>query len=148
MTRLIALLMFSSLALAQAPAPRASSLEWMAGPWIHEGRGTVAETWLGPRNGVLVAANLTAFASGRTTFEFLRIAETEGGLSYFASPGGRTPVEFKLREIGERRVSFENPGHDFPQRILYWREGEDLVARIEGTINGAPRHQEWRFRKN
>ena len=148
MTRFITLLLFSSLAFAQAPPPRALALEWMAGQWVHEGRGTVSETWLGPRNGVLVAANLTTFASGRATFEFLRIAETEGGLSYFASPAGRAPVEFRLREIGERRVSFENPGHDFPQRILYWREGEALVARIEGTINGAPRQQEWRFRRN
>jgi len=147
MTRraLAALLFFSAHALAQAPA-RVESLDWMAGTWVSEGaRGKVSETWLGPGNGLMVAANLSTFAGGRKTFEFLRIAETPAGFSYFASPGGKTPVEFALKELGERRVVFENAGHDFPQRILYWRDGDALLARIEGTIRGEPRHQEWRF---
>ena len=107
--------------------------------------GSVSESWIGPANGLLVAANLTAGTSGRKSFEFMRIAETPVGFSYFASPGGRAPVEFKLKEMGERRVVFENATHDFPQRILYWRDGEALIARIEGTVKGAARHEEWRF---
>jgi hypothetical protein len=93
----------------------------------------------------MVATNLTAWPNGRKTFEFLRIAETPEGYSYFASPGGKPPVEFKLKEAGERRVVFENAVHDFPQRVLYWREGEQLVARVEGTIKGKERGEEWRF---
>ena len=50
-----------------------------------------------------------------------------------------------FQEMGERRVVFENPMHDFPQRILYWRDGDQLVARIEGTVRNAPKHEEWRF---
>ncbi len=30
------------------------------------------------------------------------------------------------------RVVFENTAHDFPQRIIYWKDGNDLRARIEG----------------
>lgn len=74
-----------------------------------------------------------------------KVTETWLGLSYFASPGAQPPTEFKLKEAGERRVVFENAAHDFPQRILYWREGESLVARIEGTIKGEAKQQEWRF---
>ena len=40
---------------------------------------------------------------------------------------------------------FENAAHDFPQRVLYWRDGEALVARIEGTIAGKEKSEEWRF---
>jgi hypothetical protein len=29
-------------------------------------------------------------------------------------------------------VVFENPEHAFPRRILYWRDGANLHARIEG----------------
>ena len=146
MTRLaIAALLFSSHATAQAPA-KVESLDWMAGNWVNESaRGKVAETWLGPGNGLMVAVNLSTFANGRKTFEFLRIAETPTGISYFASPGGQPPTEFKLKEAGAKRVVFENAAHDFPQRILYWRDGEALVARIEGTIKGEARQQEWRF---
>jgi hypothetical protein len=31
---------------------------------------------------------------------------------------------------------FENPTHDFPQRVIYRREGDSLLGRIEGMTNG------------
>ena len=141
------LLCLSTLAFAQTPA-RVASLDWMAGTWTHyKGKERVVESWLGPGNGLMVAANLSTWPDGRKTFEFLRIADTAEGFSYFASPGGRAPVEFRMKETGDRRVVFENAAHDFPQRIVYWREGDALAARIEGTIKGAPRSEEWRFTK-
>jgi hypothetical protein len=143
------LLYFSDAAFPQSPAPRVAALDWMTGTWVHEqGAERVVESWLGPGNGLMVAANLSTWPGGKRTYEYLRISETPEGFSYFASPGGRTPVEFKLKESGARRVVFENAAHDFPQRIIYWRDGEALVARIEGTIKGSPRSQEWRFEKS
>ena len=141
------LLLLATAALAQAPA-RVRSLEWMIGTWVSESpRGTVTESWIGPGNGTLVAVNLTALRDGRDTHEFLRIAGTANGLSYFAGPDGIKPVEFALKELGAQRVVFENTAHDFPQRILYWRDGPALVARIEGTAGGRQRSEEWRFGK-
>ena len=133
-------------ACAQSPAGVAE-LDWMTGTWTQDtpGKERVAESWLGPGNGVMVAVNLTTWSSGKKSYEFLRIADTAEGYSYFASPGGRPPVEFKLKESSGKRVVFENAAHDFPQRILYWRDGENLVARIEGTIKGQARSEEWRF---
>jgi hypothetical protein len=142
--RTLAALAFATSALAQTPT--AADLAWMAGSWAHEKPGErVSEAWLGPGNGMLVGVNLTTWTSGRKTFEFLRIVDTPAGPAYLASPGGRAPVEFKLKEAGEKRVVFENAAHDFPQRILYWREGDTLVARIEGTIREKARSEEWRF---
>jgi hypothetical protein len=133
-------------ACAQSPPARVAALDWMAGTWVREdARERVAESWLGPGNGLMVAANLTTMPGGRKTFEFLRIADTAEGFSYFASPGGRAPVEFPMKSLADRKVVFENPAHDFPRRILYWRDGEALVARIEGSINGTARSEEWRF---
>jgi hypothetical protein len=148
MTRLAAaLLLIATAAWGQAPA-RVESLDWMSGSWIRASPAeTVRESWLGPANGMMVAANLTTRANGRKSFEFMRIAQTPEGFSFFASPGGRTPVEFKVKEATARRVVFENAGHDFPQRVLYWRDGEALMARIEGSLRGEPRHEEWRFER-
>ena len=144
MLRWLALLLFSLPALAQTP--RVASLDWMTGTWTHEAKGErVTESWIGPANGMMVAANLTAGADGKRFHEFLRIADTDEGFSYYASPGGRAPEEFKLKELGERRVVFENPAKEFPRRILYWRDGEALMARVEGTIKGEARAEEWRF---
>jgi Domain of unknown function (DUF6265) len=134
---------------AHAQSPAAERLAWMVGAWSQENeKETVTEIWQGPAGGMLVATNLTRRASGKASFEFLRIAETPTGLSYFAMPGGRAATEFKMRELGDRRVVFENTAHDFPQRILYWRDGEALMARVEGTANGKARGEEWRFTRS
>jgi hypothetical protein len=141
------LLLVSTTAIAQSPA-RVASLDWMTGTWVHESRGTrVTESWIGPANGMMVAANLSAFVDGKRFHEFLRIADTDAGFSYYASPGGRAPEEFKLHELGERRVVFENPSKAFPRRILYWRDGDALMARIEGTVGGAAKAEEWRMQR-
>lgn len=134
----------SSLAVAQEN--RVASLDWLAGAWVKDdGAEKVMESWVGPGNGMMVAANLTTFANGRRTYEFLRIADSPQGMSYFASPGGRPPVEFRFLQAGDKRVVFENLAHDYPQRITYWRDGATLVARIEGTLRGQKRSEEWRF---
>jgi len=146
MVRNAAVILMLVAAPALAQSPNAASLDWMAGTWMQvRGDETVTEAWLGPRNGMLVATNLTSSAGGHKSFEFIRIADTPRGLSFFASPGGRPPVEFRLAEAGERRVVFENPDNAYPRRILYWRDGDALMARIEGTMKGEARHEEWRF---
>ena len=146
MKRIFAAILTAASTLAAAQSPTAADLAWMNGSWVQEGASEkVSETWLGPGNGVLVGVNLTTWTTGRKSYEFLRIADTPTGPSYFASPGGRAPVEFKLKESAAQRVVFENATHDFPQRILYWRDGDALVARIEGTAKGKERSEEWRF---
>ena len=128
-------------------AQEIDKLAWMAGTWIENKDGDIVqEAWLGPRGKMMTAVNLTTSAKRGATFEFLRIVEGPSGVSYFASPGGKTPVEFKLKSMGERRVVFENAAHDFPQRILYWMEPDGAMkARIEGEIQGKARGMEWRF---
>ena len=134
-------------ATAQSPN-QIQQLSWMTGTWQQvKENDTVQESWLGPQGNTMVAVNLTQSARRGTSFEFLRIVEGPNGLSYMASPNGRSPAtEFKLKELGDKRVVFENAAHDFPQRVLYWRDADgSLKARIEGTVNGKERGMEWRF---
>ena len=93
----------------------------------------------------MAGVNLSSSAKG-TSFEFLRVVEKNGEISYLASPGGKAPTEFKLKEMLGQRVTFENLTNDFPQRIIYWKEADGaLKARIEGNINGKARAMEWQF---
>jgi hypothetical protein len=73
-------------------------------------------------------------------YEFMRIQETESGqLTFVASPSGQPEVAFGLVSLTATQVVFENREHDFPQRIIYWRAGASLQARIEGTQSGETR---------
>ena len=140
-----------TIALLFSPTVRADEIDklaWMAGIWTQvKDVETVQETWLGPRGKMMVAVNLASSAK-RSSFEFLRIVEGLSGLAYLASPSGKPATEFKLKEMTEKKVVFENLGHDFPQRILYWLEADGaMMARIEGAVQGKTRGMEWRFEK-
>ena len=90
----------------------------------------------------------TVRASGKTSFEYLRIAKSDKGIRYIASPGGGPATEFPLVSLEGKKVAFENKEHDFPQRISYWLDGDGaLHARIEGDVQGKTRSMEWRWEK-
>ncbi|HET9768392.1 MAG TPA: DUF6265 family protein [Thermoanaerobaculia bacterium] len=133
-------------AAAATPAEDAARLSWLAGCWSGTAEGVVTEEhWTSPAGGVLLGMN-KAVANGKlASFEHLRIAPHEGRLCYLASPQGGAVTPFCAVEVGDRRVVFENREHDFPQRILYWREGEKLHARVEGTLDGKPAGDEWEW---
>ena len=121
-------------------------LAWMSGDWRRCKEGEIVEErWLGPRGGLMIGANLTSSKSGRITWELLRLTRSDDSWTYWASPMGKPPTPFKLVESAAQRAVFANPQHDFPSRILYWREGEELLARIEGTLRDKPAAEEWRF---
>jgi Domain of unknown function (DUF6265) len=120
------------------------SLAWMAGAWQADDQGLLTEEhWMAPNGGAMLAASRTVKAGKMVEFEFLRIEEVGGKLLYRAQPGGRPLTDFTRVEQGPSCITFENPEHAFPRRILYWREGGALHARIEGTRGGKPAAMEW-----
>ena len=52
-----------------------------------------------------------------------------------------------MSPMTDDEVVFENPTHDFPQRIIY-RKGADrsVTARIEGVIDGKARGVDFPFK--
>jgi len=143
----VALLALGIAATASTPAvaQQAELPTWTIGHWISCADGVqVTETMQGDPRGALLGSNLTV---GRQAgFEFYRIARNaRGGISFFAQPRGNPAVEFPAKSLEADRVVFENLEHDFPQRILYWREGSGLAARIEGTLQGKAESEEWHF---
>lgn len=126
-----------------------SPVGWLAGSWAADNGATITEEhWTQPFAGTMLGMNRTV-AGGKTVFfEYLRIEKTPDGIIYWASPKGRAPATpFKLIERGDQRAVFENPDHDFPQRIVYERNGDQLRGRIEGLQRGQPATEEWVWRK-
>ena len=97
----------------------------------------------GPGGSLMLAMHRDT-AGGKTSgFEFLRIEQDGERLVYRAMPEGRPPTDFPRVAQGESCIVFENPQHAFPRRILYWRDGASLHARIEGTRQGKAAATEW-----
>jgi hypothetical protein len=125
-----------------------ASLSWLAGNWVEDGKSrTVRERWAGPYGGVLLGIGVTTQADTAKSYEFFRIAKTAAGLSYFASPNGASPTEFKAVEICAGKVVFENKAHDFPQRVIYTKGANGtLNARVEGLLKGKLEGESWAYR--
>jgi hypothetical protein len=143
--------MIAACALIAAAGARAEGLQdlaWMAGSWMErKGATDTEEHWLAPKGGLMTAMNRTVADGKATAFEFLRIELRDGKPVYLSMPNGRPAVAFASVEQAPTRIVFEDAGRDFPRRILYWRDGDALMARIEGTINGEPRSRQWRFER-
>ena len=106
---------------------------WMTGHWCADlGGDTVEELWLPPHGGFMVGLGRTRNPERTTGFEYLRIADSDGGQVYIAQPGGRPPTSFRRTAGGEHWIRFENPDHDFPQRIEYRRQEDALHAEVAG----------------
>ncbi|MBI4717546.1 MAG: hypothetical protein HY763_07060 [Planctomycetes bacterium] len=130
--------------------PDLGTLSWLVGAWTSdEGGKVVDEHWTHAAGGTMLGASRTVQGGKTAFFEFLRIEKTPEGIVYFAAPMGRhPPTPFRAVELAAGRVVFENREHDFPQRIIYTRESDDVIrARIEGTQAGKARAEEWLYRR-
>lgn len=141
-------LVFASLVCLALPVTAAEEslddLGWISGTW--EGTaGSVRqeEIWTRPAGGLILGLHRDLFSGGRSFFEFLRIEQRDDGIFYVAMPRARKGTDFRLTQLEDGRAVFENPGHDFPQKIIYSRDGNTLSARIEGVENGEQRSSGW-----
>jgi hypothetical protein len=129
-----------TVAAGQGAAPTIQSLDWLSGCWerIDEKRGMqITEMWMKPAGNAMIGAGRTIKSGKLIDFEFFRVVEEGSGLSFIARPAAnKEDTTFKMIRSSADEIVFENPAHDFPQRIMYKRDGAKMTARIEGTIGG------------
>jgi hypothetical protein len=131
-----------------APAqPAQPDLDWLGGYWLScaDGRD-VSETWSVRRGGIMLGFGVTTGPQA-FSWEQMRIEAGLPGpedMRFIAQPrGAEAATAFRLVRSGPREAVFENLGHDFPQRVIYRREGDRLTGRIEGADG---RGQDWHYR--
>jgi hypothetical protein len=131
---------------AEEPTPRIEDLGWMAGRWAGTAGGIeMEEYWIEPKGGIMLGVHRDTESGELAFFEYLRIEEREGKIVYLASPKGGAPTRFTLTRLDEAHAVFENPEHDFPQRIIYHLRDGVMTSRIEGTLDGELRSSEWKW---
>jgi len=146
---LAAVLLFQGALSSQSTVADVSQLSWLGGCWTQSRpNGLVEEHWMAPSGGSMLGMSRTVAGGKTVEYEFLRVAEVNGTLSYIARPSGQTEAIFPLKSIEPAAVVFENQAHDFPQRIIYRRQSDgSITARIEGTVNGQVRGRDFPYRR-
>lgn len=127
-------------AFGQDTKPKIESLSWISGCWEQNDavkKRYGSEQWMKPSGGSMIGMSRTVRNGKTTGFEFLRIVQDDAGIHYISKPSeNKEETAFKLIKSSASEVIFENPTHDFPQRIIYRLDKTKLFARIEGNNNG------------
>jgi uncharacterized protein DUF6265 len=122
---------------------------WLQGCWRStRGEATIEEQWMSPRGGTMLGMGRTVRGSKTVEYELVLIKEQDGRIAYEAHPSGQPSATFMATTASDTSVVFENPAHDFPQRVGYKRNGSDaLDAWIEGQANGKSRRVDFSYQR-
>ena len=115
--------------------PAIDQLKWLQGSWITDD-STSIETWA--LQGAELKGNSYSNREGRIT-EQLRIYTDQGRPAYEATvidQNAGKPVSFLLESTTADSLHFSNPGHDFPNHVVYVQQPDgSLLARVYGKDN-------------
>jgi hypothetical protein len=132
-----------------APWPQVARAAWLAGAWqVQDGAQVVDEYWTPPCGDSMFGISRAVSGGRLAWFEFVVLRETaDGGLVFTAHPSGQEGGSFPAVTVTDTLLVFENPAHDFPQRIGYRRTADGAGAWIEGTVDGQARRVEFPYRR-
>ena len=113
-------------------------LTFLAGCWA--GPGTF-EMRMKPDAGSVMGMGRTVREGKVAGTEYFFVSQQPSGIVLNVQQRLATKAtEFRVKEITASSVTFENPEHDFPQRIIYRSTGPGtLLGRIEGMEKGKER---------
>lgn len=117
-------------------------MSWLVGEWENKmPDGVLTETWTKANDSTFTGKTL--FIKDKDTLHSEEIVLTQKGetLLYIPTVKGQNdnkPIEFKMSETKtENEFAFENPAHDYPQKIVYKKVSDtNLVATISGKQQG------------
>jgi hypothetical protein len=144
-------------ACSSGPDPAlAGRLAFMIGCW--EGTDATGKTnremWSLPSGGIMFGWATTITPGQPTFFEQTRIDMRNDAVAYTASPNGDRPVTFlevkgppavdkKGNPLPATSITFENPQHDYPQRITYRADKKGMSATISRLDGSRPTNYSW-----
>lgn len=125
---------------------------WLIGKWQQRSaKGILTEAWYKPDDSTMVGISFFMAGSDTLSLENIRMEQRNGMLTYIPivrDQNNGQAVYFALANITDSALVFENPEHDFPQKISYSLRADDsLVAIVSAVKEGKERSQIFRMGK-
>ena len=137
---------------ANAQNKSIKQFNFMLGTWeMKTATGKITESWVKQKDSLIGKSYRHTLKGDSTLMETLIIKKIDGHFYYCSKVNGQNDnqtIKFKLLPVKENTFIFENPSHDFPQRIVYQNKAKDeLLAWIEGEKNGKKRKSEFSYKR-
>ncbi|AWK05016.1 hypothetical protein HYN56_12570 [Flavobacterium crocinum] len=134
--------------------PNLAKAEWFIGEWGNKSpEGELTERWKKENDSVYLGESYFVVGEEKDTVfgEHVRLEETNGKLSYIVTVPGQNqelPVSFEMTSATDNQIVFENPKHDYPNKIIYNLVAKDsLIAEISGLKKGKPNTERFVMKK-
>lgn len=128
-----------------------NDMRWLIGNWEMNIEGSkLYENW--EKNDKKYSGKSFMTLETDTLFSELMSLEIQDNLLCYVvsvkNQNNNQAVVFKYKEFIDNEFRFENPEHDYPQRIVYKKiNSNKLYARIEGNNNGKAQQDSFLFTK-
>jgi len=126
---------------------------FILGSWeMQTPKGKIVEQWSKGVDKILKGKSYRVNAKGDSvlteTLQIRKIGKDVFYCSIVANQNEGEEVCFKLISPKDQIYIFENAAHDFPQRIVYQNQRKnEMLAWIEGELNGKSRKSEFRYKR-
>lgn len=116
-------------------------MKWLVGNWEQKlPDGIISESWAKENDSTF--SGKSYFIKGKDTIhlESIVLMQKKDDLLYIPTVNGQNndePTTFTLTSEADNTFSFENPAHDYPQKITYKKINDtNLLATISGKQQG------------
>jgi len=128
-------------------------LHKLEGTWeMQTKKGKLYEVWTKQDAHLLQSRSFRVNGTDTLLQETVALALRDGDIFYTPTVPNQNegqPVPFKLTKVEGRSYYFENPQHDFPQRIIYdLKSKQNLEVRIDGNTPRGFREMKFVFKKS
>ncbi|KOS05901.1 hypothetical protein AM493_07530 [Flavobacterium akiainvivens] len=137
---------------AEKPELKIKNAEWLIGSWGNTtAEGVLTENWKKVNDSVYHGESYFAVGKDTVFAESMVLDEIDGKMACTVTVPNQNdekPVRFDLTSITDKEMIFENPKHDFPNKIVYTQVRPDsLVAVIYGVKKGKEASETFAMKK-
>lgn len=126
----------------QKPTVTIADLDWIIGTRSsQQDQMLIYESWSKTSDELLTGKSYYTENGDTMLLETIEIKQIDGELFYCPAVSNQNEgkaIEFKLTSNKPNHLIFENPEHDFPKKIVYIQEGNNINAWIEGDGKKIP----------
>lgn len=142
------LLMLTLFACRQDKKTKLQTFEWILGTWANYSEAhAVFESWTTGPDNQLLGKSYAIDGKDTIQLETIKLKEENGTFYYLPTVSNQNngkEITFTLLLATDTSFIFQNPEHDFPQQIAYYRIGADsMLAILEGIHSDAKK--QYRF---